>query len=326
MSTPTRTIAVVGATGIQGSSVVKTFLGLPGWHVRALTRSPGSENAQSLKVLGAEIVQIDLADPTSLEPAFDGVHAIFMNTNFWEVYRKTKDGKAAYNSEMRNSKNAVEAAARVPTLQRFVYSGFGSMDKGSGGKYSGCYHWESKADVVDYVESTHADGLAKKTSIIYMGAYASNAFLYPKANPETGEYAMVIPSAETMRMPIIDAVNTGLFVEALIVHEEPGKKLLAYDTDSYLTATELIALWSKITGRKAKFVQVTLQAMYEMTHLPFEILNGPAYVSEFGYTAGVDGIIEPEQLKHKVVTPSYEEYLKKQSLEQLLGVTPPEGY
>lgn len=97
---------------------------------------------------------------------------------------------------------------------------------------------------------------------------------------------MVIPGSETMRMLIIDP-STGPFVEALIVHEEPSTKLLAYDTDSYLTATELIALWSNITQRKAEFVQVTLQAMYDMTHLPFEILIGPAYVADFGYMSGL---------------------------------------
>ena len=49
MGSSTKTIVVVGATGNQGCSVTKTFLSLPHWHVRALTRSPTSEKAESLK-------------------------------------------------------------------------------------------------------------------------------------------------------------------------------------------------------------------------------------------------------------------------------------
>jgi uncharacterized protein YbjT (DUF2867 family) len=320
MTTPTKTIAVIGATGNQGSSVVKTFVQLPGWHVRAITRSPSSEKAQALEALGAEVVQADLADPASLASAFAGVHAIFVNTDFWSDYRSTGDSKSAYDGEVQRGKNAADAAAAVPTLERFVYSALGPMAKASGGKYVHSYHWESKAAIVEYVESAHAGGLAGKTSVVYIGAYATNAFLQPKLDPNSGAYAMVMPAPETTRFPIIDpTASTGPFVRALVVDEEPGTKLLAYDTDSYLSMGEVLALWSRATGKEARFVQMSLQAIHELTKVPLEILDGAGFLGEFPYTAGVEGVIEPGQLKNKVVTTSYEEFLKTQSMDLLLG-------
>lgn len=78
-------IVVIGATGNQGSSVANTFLGLPEWHVRALTRNPSSDASELLAAKGAEVVQGDLAEPSSLAKAFENANAIFLNTDFWEV-------------------------------------------------------------------------------------------------------------------------------------------------------------------------------------------------------------------------------------------------
>lgn len=326
MTTFTKTIAVVGATGNQGSSVVKTFAKLPGWQVRAITRSPSSEKAQALEALGAEIVQGDLEDPASLARAFAGAHAIFVNTDFWDDYRGTNDSKLAHDGEVRRGKNAADAAAAVPTLERFVYSALGPMTKASGGKYTHSYHWESKASVVEYIESaaahsgTDGGGLLGKTSVIYVGGYATNAFLLPRLDPRTGVYTMAMPGPAATRFPIIDpAASTGPFVRALVEDEAPGTKLLAYDTDSYLSMGEALALWSRRTGREARFVEVPLLALAEMTGLPLEILDGAAFLCEFPYTAGVEGVIEPGQLRNKVVTTTYEEFLKTRSMESLLG-------
>ncbi|KAK9490812.1 hypothetical protein V1508DRAFT_423820 [Lipomyces doorenjongii] len=43
-----KTIVVIGATGVQGSSVARTFLSLDHWHVRAVTRNPSSAAAQTI--------------------------------------------------------------------------------------------------------------------------------------------------------------------------------------------------------------------------------------------------------------------------------------
>lgn len=82
---PSKIIAIVGATGNQGSSVAKVFLNLPGWNVRCVTRQPNSDKANALGALGADLVHADLKDIESLSRAFQGVNAIFVNTSFLEI-------------------------------------------------------------------------------------------------------------------------------------------------------------------------------------------------------------------------------------------------
>jgi NAD(P)-dependent dehydrogenase (short-subunit alcohol dehydrogenase family) len=320
VSTTTKIITIVGATGTQGSSVAREFLSLEGWKVRCITRSPFSEKAQSLAALGAAVVKADLDDMASLEDAFDGAHAIFVNTDFWNGYTINGSGQKSYDIEVRQGKNAADAASRVATLERFVYSALGPMTRASGGKYPHSFHWESKATIVDYITTQHADGLARKLSLIYLGAYSTNAFLLPKPDPKTGEYSFVIPMKESDRMPVIDAASsTGRFVRALMIDEEIGTKLLAYDTDSYLSMGELVKIWSRLTGKKAKFVQMGIQAIHELTGISMEVLDGPAFVSEFGFMGGIDSYIEPNQLKNRIVTTSYEEFLRSKGEDFLLN-------
>lgn len=50
-----RTIAVVGATGLQGSAVTRRLV-QDGWLVRALTRKPEGDPAHQPAAIGAEVV------------------------------------------------------------------------------------------------------------------------------------------------------------------------------------------------------------------------------------------------------------------------------
>lgn len=81
-------IAVTGATGAQGSGLVRAILNDPDrqFDVRALTRSITSDKARALSALGAEVVQADLDDQESLERAFKGAYGAFCVTFFWEHF------------------------------------------------------------------------------------------------------------------------------------------------------------------------------------------------------------------------------------------------
>ncbi|KAI0202419.1 hypothetical protein F4808DRAFT_421559 [Astrocystis sublimbata] len=327
MTTSTKkTIAIIGATGNQGSSVAHTFLSLPNWHVRAITRDPTSQKASELADLGCEVVQADLTDIASLTRAFAGAHAIFLNTDFWATFRAAtlagesadKSSKLGFEAEVLHGKNAVQAAAGISTLEILVYSALGPMNRASGGKYPTSYHWETKAAIVDYIENEQP-ALAKKTSFIYLGAYVTNPHLMPKRDPVSGDYGMIISCSGSTKFPITNETkSTGVFVRALVEEEGPGTKLLAYD--SYLTLDEAVGAWSRVTGKQAGLTTVTLEEMHKLTGVPYEVLWAPSYMEEFGYMAGISNYIEPHQLKGKVTTPSYEDYLRTRDVDQLLSV------
>jgi hypothetical protein len=125
-----KTIVVVGATGNQGSSVAHTFAY---WNVRATTRNPSSPAAQALAARGAEVVQVDLSDISSLFKAFQDAHAIFVNTDFWTTYKplmaevtadaaklkgQPEPSEAAFQTEVSHGKNAAQAAAKSSDFGR----------------------------------------------------------------------------------------------------------------------------------------------------------------------------------------------------------------
>ena len=66
-----KVIAVVGATGAQGSGLVRAILADPqgGFAVRALTRDPNAPAAKALAAAGAEVVAADVDDAASLQQA-----------------------------------------------------------------------------------------------------------------------------------------------------------------------------------------------------------------------------------------------------------------
>lgn len=66
-------ILVTGATGNVGGNVLRQLLDA-GERVRALTRDPGTARLPA----GVEVVGGDLAEPSTLAGAFDGVHRMFL--------------------------------------------------------------------------------------------------------------------------------------------------------------------------------------------------------------------------------------------------------
>ncbi len=73
---PRAVVAVVGATGRQGSAVCRHLI-QDRWRVRALTRNPSSAAAHALAEQGAQIQRADSEDIGSLRRAFHGVHGVF---------------------------------------------------------------------------------------------------------------------------------------------------------------------------------------------------------------------------------------------------------
>ena len=86
-------IAVVGATGAQGSGLVRAILQDPSgeFAARAITRDVNSEKAKELAKLGAEVVAANVDDVESLKKAFAGAYGAFCVTFFWDHFSPEKE-------------------------------------------------------------------------------------------------------------------------------------------------------------------------------------------------------------------------------------------
>jgi uncharacterized protein YbjT (DUF2867 family) len=108
-------IAVVGATGAQGSGLVHAILADPkgGYAVRAITRNVHSDKAKALAKGGAEVVAADVDDAASLERAFTGAYGAYCVTFFWDHFSPEKEKVQA---------RAMAQAARRAGVRHVIWS------------------------------------------------------------------------------------------------------------------------------------------------------------------------------------------------------------
>ena len=106
--------------------------------------------------------------------AFSGVIAINTAADIEKLAQGQTLREWAYQLEVQQGKNVVDAAASaVNTLNLFIWSTLSNAGKWSKGKYTGVYHFDSKAKVVDYLKETYPT-LKEKTSLLQMGLFITN--------------------------------------------------------------------------------------------------------------------------------------------------------
>ncbi|TQS33626.1 hypothetical protein Golomagni_06021 [Golovinomyces magnicellulatus] len=331
----TKLIVVFGATGNQGGSVINTFLSDAGWRVRGITRNAQSAKAQALAAKGVEVVEANLDSTETLKTAFLGAHAIFAVTDFWGLYGAAAQGAATLTpgealnehvskQETQQLKNVINAAAEVATLDRLVLSSLSNATKWSKGKYTHVFHFDAKANAVEYARDTYPD-LWAKTSVFQAGFFLGNftategPSLLPVKNAEN-IYQFIGNLEADVKLPFIAAEeDSGPFVQALI-NEPAGKNIIAYR--EWLTMQEFAAIFSDVTGLKSEIV--TLPKGQSNVPLPpdlaLEFADNWAYWNEFGYEGRDDPtLIHPKNLSLPLELSSVADYLQKQDWDKLLS-------
>mmetsp|Transcript_5660 Transcript_5660/g.7494 ORF Transcript_5660/g.7494 Transcript_5660/m.7494 type:complete len:321 (+) Transcript_5660:34-996(+) len=105
-----KTIAVIGASGMQGGAVVKAFHELKSsgnaeFIIRGLSRDPSSEKAEAIKPFTDEFMKADADDVESMVKAFDGCYGAFVVTDFYQRF--------SAKHEMETTRNIKEAAKKA---------------------------------------------------------------------------------------------------------------------------------------------------------------------------------------------------------------------
>ncbi|MGW1159911.1 NmrA/HSCARG family protein [Streptomyces sp. NPDC002513] len=147
------TVAVSGATGVQGGATVRALL-LAGHRVRALTRDPDSPAADTLRTLGAEVRRADFGDRASLDAVLAGADSLFAVTTPFgaDTAVETRQGKALVD------------AAVAARLGHIVLTSAAHADRGTG-----IPHYESK-----YLVERHLRTVDVPWTVIAPAAFMEN--------------------------------------------------------------------------------------------------------------------------------------------------------
>ena len=181
------------------------------YNVRALTRDPTKPAAQSLAARGAEVYRADIDNgPDTLAAAFEGAHAIYALTDFWQTQSAT--------AEIVQGKAIVDAAARITTLEHLIWSAIPNPERMSGGKFLHVNHWKSKSLVTEYIQQKPE--LWTKTTTILFPNYFENCLTSPgrylPAPDAHGVYSLSFPHSPETVMPNVSIADTGKLVRTIL--------------------------------------------------------------------------------------------------------------
>ena len=227
-------ILVVGATGSLGSLVVKKLL-KSGEKVRAMTRD--RSKADELKARGAQIVLGDLTDPESLEFGLRGAKAVVAAAHGML-------GRGATSSKAIDDKGhrALIDAAKDAGTEHFVYTSVVGASPDHPIDF-----WRTKAKIERYLQ----DSGLKHTIIrptAFMEIYAWELIGKPIV---AGKRVMMLgPGTNKRNYVAADDVANAVAL-ALRIPELRGRILDVGGPDN-LSAREVVAIFEKVTGKRAK--------------------------------------------------------------------------
>ena len=258
-------IAVVGATGRQGSATVNALLdrGLP---VRGLTRHVDSDAAKGLARRGAEVVEADLADPASIRHAFEGAAAAFAMTSF-KGY--------GFEGEVAQGKVIGDAAKEVG-LPFLVYSSVAGADRNSG-----VPHFESKERIEEYLR-----GLGLALNVVRPVFFMENLIRWHTIGRDDQGWAVRLALPADVPLQMVATRDIGKVAAALIAAHDPDAAPIEIASDE-VTGQRLTELVSHLVKEPAHFIQLPLQTMGDddmIKMFTWFVDKAPAFQADFDRT------------------------------------------
>ncbi|KAF5020209.1 hypothetical protein F66182_7774 [Fusarium sp. NRRL 66182] len=246
-----KVVVVIGATGLQGGSVVRTLSeARHKYIIRGLSRDVSSSKAQALSKMGIEMRKVDLDDPESFHDAFEGAQIIFAMTDFWQTMSAAR--------EEAQGKSIMDIAADLPDLEQMIWADLPDAARISGGKYINVHHWQSKAAISDYIRVEKPD-LWKKTTTVLFPNYFENCLTNPADVRENqqpdGTYQRSFVLPEETLLPNVAISDTGKLVQYIIEHPDLCiSKTIAFYSQAI---SEGAKIQSMVSGKQSRSVART---------------------------------------------------------------------
>jgi len=274
-----KTLAVFGATGQQGGSIVNYVLNdaelSRQYKIRAITRDVNSEKSKTLREK-VDVVRGNADDRSSLESALAGSHTVFIMTT-------PTFGPDAVEIEYSTAKRIADVAVGQG-VEYIIFSTLPDVIGISNGEYTQVTAFDAKAKAEQYIRS-----LPVRSAFYCPGSFMENfqsqAFLAPRpASNDTWILARPVPS--TSRWPLLDATDDGpKFIGAILAEPEKyqGKRICA--ASGWYTMEDVAAAMSRSTGQQVVSKEVAAKEFKDT--LPHAVqgifMEAFAFYREFDY-------------------------------------------
>ncbi|KAL8705610.1 MAG: hypothetical protein Q9201_001297 [Fulgogasparrea decipioides] len=281
-------ITVFGATGNQGGSVIASIQGNPHlsseYKVRGITRDPSKPAGQKLADKGVDLVRADLSDKESVKKAIEGSEVVFGVTNFWEYLSK--------DIEVTQGQNIANACKEVG-VPLLIWSCSPSATKMSGGKLTHLPHFDSKAEVMDYIRAQKIPA-----TFFHAGCFMNNILGAVQKGSE--QNTLVWNLHPDTNMPLFDAsADTGKFVAGIMLNRDKTMGKDVYGATGWYTPTEIANTIQEVSGKKTVFQEVPDEIFKRF--LPEavgqELMETFMLIKDFGYYGEGGREILEESLK-----------------------------
>ncbi|KAF8310196.1 NAD(P)-binding protein [Clavulina sp. PMI_390] len=279
-------IAVIGATGAQGSVVVRDLLkpsedGSPSpWKVRALTRNAGHHRAKELEALGAELVEGSFLDFRNIHKLFEGAYGAFVNTDSFTVGADA-ELNAAFN---------IWEIAKLYNLRHYIWSDLDhALRLGNWDPLYNCDHYMAKSRFGEFLmrEPNPIDGEGMLWTSIKTGPYMDmlDALFAPHIMND-GTRIFISPLHETSRLPLIALDDIAWWVRHTFDNpKEFSGRPLALGSD-HLTQSEIVETFKRVTGLPAESLLVPMDRYFAQVNgreipVAFDKPQGKSYDENF---------------------------------------------
>ncbi|KAJ2613448.1 hypothetical protein EV177_002522 [Coemansia sp. RSA 1804] len=292
----TQTAAIIGATGLQGGSVLRALHTAGKYKLVAVTRDASSEPAKEIKAKypNIRLAEGDLNQVESLKKAFEGADFVFGVTMLAQP--GTHDGVIvdSVSAEYKQGKNITDAAIAAG-VKSIVISTIYSLNELSGGRYPEPTYFKGKLGSEKYLRSKAAE---IRGAFIHIGSYMENFVSFSRISPDdnkTIEFLFPLPPAT--KLPLVDAAtDTGGVVAYMVEHFDDFVGKSVEVSGGYYEAQEMAVAFTEATGRPAKYVQLPYEALNNKDmELIFRSFDEIGY---FGYKTDFLEINEKMDYKH----------------------------
>lgn len=288
---------IVGGTGALGSAISRQLLA-EGERVRVMTRSPA--RAADLAEAGAEVVEGDLLDRGSLERACEGARTVVAAAH--SLFGRGREASQHVDGEGHRALIDVAGAADV---RRFVYTSMYDFDPA----YHDLPFFRIKLETEEYLKSSGLSYTILRPTA-FMESHAHALIGQPLA--AKGKVVLFGRGDRPRNFVAADEVAE-IAVRALRDPSLEGATIAIGGPDHH-TTMDVVRLYERATGRKAKVVHVPVSLLRAFSLLLRPLHPGLSQVMQMGILAdAVDQRFDPQTVDPPLADPrtSLEDWVSK---------------